>query len=136
MYKRQHPVIEEDAIFDTIYDYPKREVEEYRFAVEKGEREEVTVVECHYKLESDDIKVIADVFGSKALKSNIIIRRTFYGEKNSKFQLNVNEANVREHLSTKYDFPTNLKEGLLKAKDWKSYLETLSLSLIHILARR
>jgi predicted ATP-dependent endonuclease of OLD family len=41
---RTNPIIPADAAFDETYDYPKREVEDYRFAVENGERDEAVVV--------------------------------------------------------------------------------------------
>lgn len=59
-----------DAVFDEAYDYPKREVEDYRFAVENGEREEAIVVECLYELDDEDLLAVQDVFGPKALKGS------------------------------------------------------------------
>ena len=64
---RTNPIIEEHDVFDETYDYPKREVEDYRFAVENGDREKVSVVECHYELESDDVEAVTSVFGNKVL---------------------------------------------------------------------
>lgn len=40
---RTNPIIPADAVFDETCDYPKREVEDYRFAVENGDREEAIV---------------------------------------------------------------------------------------------
>ena len=45
---RTNPIIAGDANFELIYDYPKREIEDYQFAVENGEREEVVVVQTTY----------------------------------------------------------------------------------------
>ena len=49
---RTNPIRKADAVFDETYDYPKREVEDYRFAVENGEREKAVVVECTYEMQT------------------------------------------------------------------------------------
>jgi predicted ATP-dependent endonuclease of OLD family len=64
---RTNPIIPADAAFDETYDYPKREVEDYRFAVENEDREEAVVVECLYELEGDDVEAISSVFGASVL---------------------------------------------------------------------
>ena len=51
---RTNPIIAEHAMFDETYDYPKREVEDYRFAVENGDRDKAVVVEAVYELEDSD----------------------------------------------------------------------------------
>ena len=95
---RTNPIIDDDAVFDETYDYPKREIEDYRFAVENGDREEAVVVSCQYELEDDDIERVASVFGDKVLKSNNFCRDTYYGKSNSKCVLPVDEA-ARHGLS-------------------------------------
>lgn len=61
---RANLIISADAVFDETYDYPKREVEDYRFAVENEDREEAVVVECLYELEDDDVEAVSSVFGA------------------------------------------------------------------------
>jgi hypothetical protein len=41
---RTNPIIPADAAVDETYDYPKREVEDYRFAVENGGNHRVFVI--------------------------------------------------------------------------------------------
>lgn len=79
---RTNPIRKGDAVFDETYDYPKREVEDYRFAVENGEREEAVVVECLYELDEDDLATVEGVFGPKTLKGNTVTRKTYYGKHN------------------------------------------------------
>ena len=59
---RTNPIIPEHAVFDETYDYPKREIEDYRFAVESRQREEAVVVSCLYELEADDVLRVAALF--------------------------------------------------------------------------
>ena len=47
---RTNPIIKKDAVFDETYDYPKREVEDYRFAVENEKRQPAVVVDCLYPI--------------------------------------------------------------------------------------
>ncbi|HET7410939.1 MAG TPA: hypothetical protein VFJ13_12145, partial [Paracoccaceae bacterium] len=66
---RTNPLIPKDAKFNITYDYPKREVEYYRIAIEDGERDEAVVVECTYELDIDDLAVVYQNFGTKCLPS-------------------------------------------------------------------
>src|SRR5882672_1442761 len=77
---RTNPIIPAHAGFDEVYDYPKREVEDYRIAVENGDRDEAVVVECTYELNDDDLKAVSSVFGDKVLNSKTFKRSTFYGK--------------------------------------------------------
>ncbi|MEW4398469.1 AAA family ATPase [Agrobacterium tumefaciens] len=118
---RTNPIRKADAVFDETYDYPKREVEDYRFAVENGEREEAVVVECIYELERPDFSVIEDVFGPNAFTDKTFRRETYYGKANSKAFLNVNDANARKHLSENPALSDELKTKLTAAKTWAEF---------------
>ena len=84
---RTNPIIASDAVFDETYDYPKREVEDYRFEVENGDRDKAVVVECLYEMEDDDIEAVTSVLGPKVLKGKTFKRKTYYGKSNNKFCL-------------------------------------------------
>lgn len=118
---RTNPIRQADAVFDETYDYPKREVEDYRFAVENNERKEAIVVECIYELERADFKVIEDVFGPKAFTDKTFRRETYYGKANSKAFLNVNDAGARKYLSESPALSDELKTTLLAAETWDDF---------------
>jgi hypothetical protein len=118
---RTNPIRKADAVFDETYDYPKREVEDYRFAVENGERDEAVVVECTYELEQADFQVIEDVFGPKAFTDKTFRRETYYGKANSKAFLNVSASDARKHLSKNPAFSDELKTKLAAAETWVDY---------------
>ena len=118
---RTNPIKPADAIFDITYDYPKREVEEYRFAVESGDREEAQVVECLFELEAADLEAVSGVFGPEALTGNTFKKSTYYGKAASKFTLTVNDAGARKHLATNSALPDTLKEALEAASDWEAF---------------
>jgi hypothetical protein len=122
---RTNPIRPEAAIFDETYDYPKREVEDYRFAVENGDREEAVVVECLYELDPDDSDAVTSVFGPKALKGKTFTRNTYYGKANSKFLLTVDDAAARKHLTSNPALPEAIRAALTGAADWGAFAAAL-----------
>jgi predicted ATPase len=122
---RTNPIIAAHATFDETYDYPKREVEDYRFAVENEDRDEAVVVEALYELEDGDVEVVAAVFGPKVLKRRTFKRKTYYGESNSKFELSVDDAAARKYLTDNPALPDDLRTALTGAADWKAFAAAL-----------
>lgn len=122
---RTNPIRKGDAVFDETYDYPKREVEDYRFAVENEERDEAVVVECLYELDDDDRLAVEEVLGPKVLKSGTFTRKTYYGKANSKFWLTCDQAVARKNLAGNPALSDELKSLLEKATDWPSLAKVL-----------
>jgi predicted ATPase len=118
---RTNPIRKADAVFDETYDYPKREVEDYRFAVENGERKKAVVVECIYELERADFRVIEDVFGPQAFTDKTFRRETYYGKANSTAFLDVSESSARKHLSENPALSDELKTKLAAAETWDDF---------------
>lgn len=122
---RTNPIIAADAAFDETYDYPKREVEDYRFGVENGDRDEAVVVECLYELDADDAEAVTSVFGPKVLKGKTFTRKTYYGKANSKFWLVTDESAARKYLADNPALPDELKTALTGAADWEAFAAAL-----------
>lgn len=122
---RTNPIIPADAVFDETYDYPKREVEDYRFAVENEDRDEAVVVECTYELDDDDMEPVMSAFGAQALKGKTFKRETYYGNSKSKFIITVDEAAARRHLANNPGLTDELKTALTNAPDWNAFVEAL-----------
>jgi len=122
---RTNPIIAADAVFDETYDYPKRDVEDYRFEVENGDRDEAVVVECLYELEDDDIEAVTSVLGPKVLKGRTFTRKTYYGKAESRFWLTVDEAATRKYLADNPALPDELKDTLKGAADWNAFAVAL-----------
>lgn len=120
-----NPIITEHAAFDAIYDYPKREVEDYRFAIESEDRDEAVVVEALYELEDGDAEAVAAVFGPRALKGKTFRLETYYGKSNSKFVLSADDAAARKHLTDNPALPDELKDALKGAADWNAFAAAL-----------
>lgn len=122
---RTNPIRKDDAVFDETYDYPKREVEDYRFAVENGERAEAEVVECFYELDKDDVLAVEDVFGPNVLKGKTFKRTTYYGEGNSKYTLTCDNTAARQHLASNPGLSDDLRSSLAAAATWQDFAAAL-----------
>ena len=122
---RTNPIIPEDASFDLTYDYPKREVEDYRFAIENGERPEAVVVDCLFELDAEDKVTITKKFGADVLKTNTFRRATYYGKQKSRFTLTVNDHAARQHLASNSEFPDGLQPSLESTDDWETFAKLL-----------
>ena len=122
---RTNPIIPEDGGFDLTYDYPKREVEDYRFAVENRERPEAVVVDCLYELDSEDKAVVSKIFGPNALTSNTFRLETYYGKQKRVYVLVADEHAARKHLASNPEFPDGLQESLETTADWQAFAALL-----------
>jgi hypothetical protein len=122
---RTNPIITENAIFDETYDYPKREVEDYHFAVENKERDEAVVVECKYELELDDLTAITSVFGEKVVKGNTFNRKIYYGKSKHRFCFTSDDSAARTHLAENAGLTDELKTALKGAADWDGFAAAL-----------
>lgn len=58
---RLNPIVEAEGKFDVTHDYPRVEVEDYRLAVEAGEREVAVPIKAGFVL---DAKELAEVEGA------------------------------------------------------------------------
>ena len=122
---RTNPIIPEDKGFDLTYDYPKREVEDYRFSIENKERDEAVVVDCLYELDAEDKAAVAKIFGAEVLKSDTFRRKTYYGRPDSRFELSVDDLAALKHLANNLDFPDGLQDSLDATGDWEAFAQVL-----------
>ena len=122
---RTNPIISTDSVFDETYDYPKREVEDYRFDIENGAREEAKVVECEYQLNNDDKKAVANLFGSKTLTGDTFKRLTSYGKNKSRFEMNVDHQAALKYLASNANFSDDLRSELEGATNWSEFSDVL-----------
>lgn len=122
---RTNPIRGSDALFDVTYDYPKREVEDYRFAVENGDRDEAAVVECLYELDQDDLIAVHNVFGPNVLKGNTFKRTTYYGKANNRYTLYCDDAAAITYLASNSALADDLRSALSSATNWSEFTAAL-----------
>lgn len=122
---RTNPIVPEHAVFDPIYDYPKSEVEDYRFALENEERNTALVVDSVYELEDDDKAAVHEVFGPHVLTDSSFRHRTLYGKKKGFFSMEADDLAARKHLTTELHVSEDIEERLRSAQNWESFLGVL-----------
>lgn len=123
---RTNPIVPAHSEFIETYDYPKREVEDYRFEVENGDRQPAVVVHCLYELDNDDVEAVSSVFGPDVLPEAEFTRSTYYGKNNSTFNMPVNEEAARKYLASDDKLPEALQEQLAGAANWSEFRALLS----------
>jgi len=122
---RTNPIIAGAAIFNETYDYPKREVEDYRIAVENGDRDKAMVVEASYELEDEDMEPVTSVFGPSVLKQKTFKRQTYYGTNSSTFNLTADDQAARAHLTNNPAISDELRQALGAAQEWEDFATAL-----------
>ena len=125
---KTNPIEKSYAHFDLTYDYPKREVEDYRLDVETGKRDEVVVTWCEYSLDQDDKNRVAELLGDEVLCSETITHQTYYGhakERHTLEGIQPNDRAAREHLVRTSDLPRSVSDKLLNTENWQDFHQTL-----------
>ena len=122
---KTNPIIAEDALLDETYDYPKREVEDYRLSIQNREREKAVVVESVYDLEEEDIAIVSEKVGPDALEGTSFTRSTYYGKQIHSFGLKAKDKATIMYLSKNSDLPAPLSKELKKTKDWDEFIQVL-----------
>ena len=118
---RTNPITPSDVVFNTTYDYPKREVTDYENDVENKKREEVCVVHCQYELETEDKQNAVDMFGDNVFKSDDLHTYAYYGENRSDFLLKIDEKATIQFLAENQNLTEELKKKLCNSQDWGSF---------------
>ena len=123
---RTNPIIPEDGGFDLTYDYPKREVEDYRFAVENRERPEAVVVDCLYELDSEDKAVVSKIFGPKRVDEQYISPGDILRQAKREYMFSSPTSTRRASiLLGNPEFPDGLQESLETTADWQAFAALL-----------
>lgn len=123
--QRINPLNAEDAEFDVTTDYPRSEVEDYRIAVEKGEREPTKVVTATYELEDSDLAEAIEEFGTAAFPSKQLTLTKDYSNKRT-FLFDANEKAALQHIFKGAELPSSVLEKLQATKSASQALEVLT----------
>ncbi|HSH41147.1 MAG TPA: AAA family ATPase [Arenicellales bacterium] len=106
-----NPVIEADATYDVVDDFPRSEVDEYEYRLSHGESEPATVCRAEFELQDDEIDAIAADFGPDALNSNVLTVSKGYDNARS-FFLDVNTEAAYKHFVRNLELPAEISEGV------------------------
>jgi predicted ATP-dependent endonuclease of OLD family len=111
------PIVSDDAVFDATDDYPRKESGDYFHDVESGTRSPASVIVTEFALESDDVTVIEQVFGSKALQGQALGLTTGYSNTRT-YALSFDEAAARAHVVESADITDPSRAALGGATSW------------------
>lgn len=123
--QRINPLNTEDAEFDVTTDYPRSEVEDYRIAVERGERKPTEVVTATYELEDSDLAEAVEEFGTAALPSKQLSLTRDYSNKRT-FLFDANEEAALRHIFKGAELPSSVLEKLQATRSASQALEFLA----------
>ena len=100
---RLKPIISADAKYRVTDDYPRWDVEDYRFEVESGEREHTPVATAVFELDDPDAAAAEEIFGSAALSKRCF--KVCKGYKNQLcFEMSVDQPAALRHLVDAREF--------------------------------
>ena len=122
---RTNPIIPDHAKFNQIYDYPKREIEDYSSEVRNKERPPVVVVECIYELQCKESGAIESRFGGNVLKSNALHVSSTYEQRRPRMSLALDEDTARANLANRQELTQSQSDNLGAAKNWPDFLAVL-----------
>lgn len=109
MYKLR-PIVDADAGYSDTDDYPRTDVADYKYELERNGRSHTVVAELTYKLDEADAAAIAEVFGPEALVSRTITISKAYEQASITHTLMVDDDAALQHvLSDMEDCPEELK---------------------------
>lgn len=125
---RLNPIDPTDGLYDVTHDYPRNQVEDYRFAVESKQRLDAIVVEAHFALDDDDLGLIKKELGEEAVTDRHLVLTKGYGSPRDgyTFRLSGNLVAVLDHLYSTADLTVEIKKKLDKTKDVDTALELLT----------
>jgi len=113
-------------VYDKTRDYPRRHLSRFNDRHLDGTSK---VIETHWILSPTDIKLVSDIYGSDALKSNEIIISRYIGYDRQHWHIPCDERACIDHLINKSNLDEVEKNPLKNAKNGKeaiSILEGLS----------
>ena len=125
---RLNPIVETDGDFNVTYDYPSRNMYNYKRDVETGHRELATVVQATYTLEPADITAVEEIFGSECLKDKkptLTIKKGYSNELLFN-DLNINTDAALKHLIKEAGLPAQDEEQLLQMEKTEEMVNTLT----------
>jgi predicted ATP-dependent endonuclease of OLD family len=102
---RLNPIIESDASFDPVDDYPRSEVENYQQSIETGRRKPATVIEAVFTLDPPELEAIEEEYGSRALSKPEITASRGYVKAQLYVHVPVMEAEVVRHFLASFGLP-------------------------------
>jgi predicted ATP-dependent endonuclease of OLD family len=121
---RLNPIVDSDAKFDVTEDYPRAEVEDYRFAVEQKKRQPAKVVTATFALDVADMEHAEVAFGKGLFKTEAITVSRGYDDV-LRHTLDLDESIAVRHLVADAGLPQDLTAEAESQRTLKDLLNLL-----------
>lgn len=108
---RLNPLISKEGEYDVTDDYPRADVEDYRQAVERKEREPAPVVRATFRLNDQELQALAEEFGPDLLRRPELTLTKGY-ENELYFELPIDESVVVKAFINRAQLPSRLTTEL------------------------
>ncbi len=124
---RLNPIIPKEGVYDVTHDYPRNQVEDYKYDVESKKRPSATVVTATFLLNDEDLEDVYEKFGEKSItQPKLLITKGYIHKENGySFVLYSNTENALNYLFSNAKLDSNTQKKLLKVTDAASALEIL-----------
>lgn len=140
---RLNPIIDTEGEFDVTDDYPRSEVENYQWEVERKGRQPAVVVTTTFELEAEELARIRDEYGDDVLAKPVVeVSKGYAKGESGKCQLFVNlpvvQASLVRNLVKSYELPAEIAVKAVNSHDLEqlsNYLEEIATKSAEALAR-
>jgi len=125
---RLNSIIENEGQFDPTDDFPRSSVSDYEEDVNSGSREQATVVQATYKLDSDDIAAVKSIYGPSCFscEAPTVTLCKGYGNQLEATNLDINFKESLSYLIEAADLPQQIASDLKKLNSVDDMIELLS----------
>ena len=106
---RLNPIVEGDANFNPVDDYPRSEVENYQQAIETKRRTPATVVQAVFTLDPPELEAIEEEYGTGAISKPEITASRGYVKDQLLIGVPVVEAKVVQFFIDSFGIPEAVK---------------------------
>jgi len=120
-----NPIIETDADYDVVDDYPRADVERYEHEVSRGQQQPANVSRGEFQLSVEELANITQDFGPDVLNSTVLTVSKGYDNVRS-FFLDVNVEAAYKYFVRNLELPAEISEGVyecLNFGDLADYLQ-------------
>ncbi len=121
---RLNPVVPTQGNFNVDDDYPRADLEDYRFEVESGQKPHDRVVQAVFSMDDEDIKDLRDKLGARILNETDLTLSKGY-ENSVQVSLNVSERTAVKGLLANAQLPPDIEEALSDCNTIKELDESL-----------
>jgi predicted ATP-dependent endonuclease of OLD family len=107
---RLNPIIEHEGAYNVTDDYPRWNVEDYRFEVDAKKRQPAVVVTATFELEKDEIDAVSAIVGPAALRNPTLKLSKGYGN-TMMHAIDIDMAAALKHIATQLSSPVSSEVG-------------------------